>query len=140
MLDNKTPLFFLAGALDHRDPGGPIRYEIHMQVSSGWVLLITVAGVSSIGWDRDPTMPQHASPRNDGDLYPRTPDKEQKKMTPPLTLPHCKDLGAVTVSGLPSMDLWFPSHQEGNYGQGIESCRVKACLVGAACRDQVGLS
>ena len=28
-------------------------------------------------------------------------------MTPPLSLPHCKDLGPVTVSGLPSMDSWL---------------------------------
>ena len=67
MLD-KTPLFFLEGDLDHRDPGGLNRCETHVQVSSGWVLLITAAGLSSHGWERDPTMPQHASPKNDGDL------------------------------------------------------------------------
>ena len=68
MLDNKPPVFFSAGASHHGDPGGPNGCETHVQVSSGWVLLITVAGLSSRGWDKDPTMPQHASPRNDGDL------------------------------------------------------------------------
>ena len=34
-------------------------------------------------------------------------------MTPPLTLPLWKDLGATTVSGLPSMDSWLGPTRRG---------------------------